>query len=184
MVSVTALWLPILVSAVIVFVASSIIHMVLPYHRKDYAKVPMEDEVLATLRRISVPPGDYMIPHAATPAQAKTDEFKKKLEEGPLALLTVWQGAGMGASLAQWFVYCVIVSILAAYLAGQAVPAGGEYLAVFRFAGATAFAGYSLALMQSSIWMRRAWSSTLKSMFDGLIYALLTAGVFGWLWPA
>jgi hypothetical protein len=183
MVSVTALWLPILVSAVVVFLASSIMHMVLPYHRSDYAKVPSEDEVMAALRKVSIPPGDYVIPHAATSEQRKSDEFAKKLAEGPLAMLTVWQGIGMGASLAQWFVYSVVIGIFAGYLAGQAVPPGGDYLDVFRFAGTTAFAGYALALAQSSIWMKRAWGATLKSMFDGLVYALLTAGVFGWLWP-
>ena len=56
-------------------------------------------------------------------------------------------------------------------------------MSVFRFVGTTAFAGYSLALLQSTIWWRRNWGMTLRSMFDGLIYALLTAGVFGWLWP-
>jgi hypothetical protein len=54
---------------------------------------------------------------------------------------------------------------------------------VFRFAGTTAFIGYSVALWQMSIWYRRAWSTTIKATVDGLIYALLTAGVFGWLWP-
>ncbi len=38
MVSLMSLWIPILVSAVIVFVLSSIIHMVLPYHRTDLRK--------------------------------------------------------------------------------------------------------------------------------------------------
>ena len=90
----------------------------------------------------------------------------------------------MGSSLAQWFVYCLIVGVFAAYITGRALEPGAHYLSVFRFAGATAFVGYSLALMQNSIWYKKNWSTTLKSMFDGLIYALFTAGVFGWLWPA
>jgi hypothetical protein len=77
----------------------------------------------------------------------------------------------------------VVVEIFAAYIAGRALSAGAPYLHVFRFAGATAFVGYSLALWQMSIWYRRAWSSTIKATVDGLIYALLTGGVFGWLWP-
>ena len=73
-------------------------------------------------------------------------------------------------------------------LAGPGGPgaAGGRatpYLTVFRIVGTVTFAGYALALAQYSIWYGRAWSITLKSMFDGLIYALLTGGVFGWLWP-
>jgi hypothetical protein len=76
----------------------------------------------------------------------------------------------------------VIVSIFAAYIAGRALGPGAPYLEVFRFAGSTAFAGYALALAQNSIWYKRNWGATLKSMFDGLVYALLTAGTFGWLW--
>jgi len=72
----------------------------------------------------------------------------------------------------------------AAYIAGRALEPGAHYLSVFRFAGATAFFGYAFALMQQSIWYKRAWGTTFKSTFDGLIYALLTAGTFGWLWPS
>jgi hypothetical protein len=90
----------------------------------------------------------------------------------------------MGSSLAMWFVYCVIVALFAGYIAGQALVPGAEYNEVFQFTGATAFAGFSLGLLQGSIWYKRKWSSTIKSMFDGLIYSLLTAGTFGWLWPS
>ena len=61
--------------------------------------------------------------------------------------------------------------------------AGESYLHVFRFAGVTAFAGYSLGGWQESIWYQRKLSTTIKNTIDGLIYALFTAGVFGWLWP-
>ncbi len=50
--------------------------------------------------------------------------------------------------------------------------------------GAIAFTGFSLALMQNSIWYKRSWATTFKFMFDGLIYALFTAGIFGGLWPS
>jgi hypothetical protein len=89
----------------------------------------------------------------------------------------------MGKSLILWFLYSVVISIFAAYVAGRAVPAGTDYLHVFRFAGVTAFLGYSGALWQSSIWYNRSWTTTIKSTIDGLLYGLLTAGTFGWLWP-
>jgi len=92
-------------------------------------------------------------------------------------------GISMGRNLILWFVYCVVVSVFAAYIAGRALPQGTVYLNVFRFAGATAFIGYAAALWQMSIWYHRAWTTTIKSTVDGLIYALLTAGTFGWLWP-
>lgn len=184
MVPLASLWLPILLSAVIVFVASSLLHMVLRYHDADFAKVPNEDAVMDVLRQ--VPPGDYMLPRAASRADMKDPAFVAKIERGPVAVLTI-MGQGMGAafkkSLAMWFVFALVVSAFAAYVAGRARGPGTEYLEVFRFVGTTAFLAYSMAMAQQSIWYGRKWSTTLKSIADGLIYALLTAGVFGWLWP-
>ena len=90
----------------------------------------------------------------------------------------------MTKSLALWFVYCIVVGVFAAYVAGRALGPGATYLDVFRFAGTTAFAGYGLALLQGSIWWGRKWSTTFKSMVDALIYASLTAGTMGWRWPS
>ncbi len=185
MISITTLWLPILLSAVIVFIASTIIHMLLPYHRRDFGKLPDEDGVMESLRKHDIPPGDYMIPCGGSPEAMKNPEFLEKLKKGPVAVMTVMKSGdtNMGSSLAQWFLYCVIVSLFAAYIAGRALEPGAHYSAVFRFAGTTAFVGHSLALMHNSIWYKRKWSTTLKSMFDGLIYGMLTGGTFGWLWP-
>ena len=186
MVPVTALWLPILLSAVFVFVVSSILHMVLTYHRSDFAGLPSENQVMDALRPFSIPPGEYVVPHAADPKAMGTPEFAEKVAKGPVVFMTVLPNAmpQMGGQLAQWFMYCLVVSVFAAYIAGRALGPDAYYLSVFRFAGAAAFAGYSLALLQNSIWYKRAWSTTLKSVFDGLIYALVTAGTFGWLWPS
>jgi hypothetical protein len=186
MVGILALWLPILVAAVLVFVASSIIHMFLPYHRTDYRKVPDEDAVMEAMRSFHIPAGDYVIPCAGSPEVMKSEEFREKAKKGPFWFMTVLPDGdpfAMGSQLAQWFVYCVIVGILAAYITSRALSPGAEYLSVFRFAGCMAFVGYSLAHMQRSIWYKQAWSTTLKNMFDGLIYGLLTAGSFAWLWP-
>lgn len=185
MVPVTALWLPILVAAVLVFVVSSIIHMMLPYHESDFRKLPREDDVMDALRQFNIPAGDYLVPCPESRRDLRSAEFIAKRDRGPVVVMTTWpSGAtGMAASLTMWFVYALVVGIFAGYLAGVALGPGAPYLAVFRFTGTVAFAGYSLALMQNSIWYRRGWGFTLKSMFDGLIYALLTAGAFGWLWP-
>jgi len=185
MVPVMSLWIPIVLSAVIVFVASSIIHMVLPYHRGDLRKVPKEDEVMEALRKFSIPPGDYGMPLAGSMAGMKDPEFLKRMNAGPVIFMTVVPSGPptMGSTLVLWFFYSVVVSVFAAYIAGRALGPGARYLEVFRFAGCTAFTAYSLALLQHSIWYRRNWGTTLKSMFDGLVYGLLTAGIFGWLWP-
>ena len=184
-VSVLSLWLPILLSAVIVFAASSVIHMVLTYHRADFGKVPSEDAVMDALRKFSIPPGDYMMPHAGSPSAMKAPEFAEKINKGPVAVITVMPSGqmGIGTSLVQWFIYSIVVSVFAGYVAARALGPAANYLAVFRFVGTTAFVGYGLALWQNSIWYKRAWSTTIKSTIDSLVYGLLTAGTFGWLWP-
>jgi hypothetical protein len=186
MVSVLSLWLPILLSAALVFIVSSVIHMVLPFHKTDWSKLPDEKGFRDALRNVPIPPGDYMIPHATSNSERADPEFVAKYTQGPVAIMTVLpnQSPTMGASLLLWFLYGVVVSIFAAYVAGAALAPGARYLDVFQFSGTVAFVGYGLALLQNSIWYSRQWSSTLKSVFDSLIYALLTAGIFGWLWPA
>jgi len=184
MLPVMSLWLPILLSAVLVFVASSVIHMFLGYHKNDYARLPDEDHFLDALRQPAVPPGDYAAPHAASMEAMKDPVYVEKTKRGPVVFATVLGSMpSMGATLVQWFVFCVAVSVVAAYIAGRALAPGAEYLEVFRFAGTTAWVAYAAALWPMSIWYKRKWSTTLKSTFDGLIYGLLTAGVFGWLWP-
>jgi hypothetical protein len=179
------LWLPILLSAVFVFLASSIIHMATPWHKSEYPRVPNEDRVMDALRPLAIPPGDYMVPRPSNAQEMRSPEFAEKVKKGPVMVLTVMPNrlAPMAQNLILWFLYSVIVSVFAAYVAGRALPVGAEYLSVFRFAGVTAFLGYAAALWQMSIWYRRAWITTIKATVDGLIYALLTAGTFGWLWP-
>jgi len=180
-----SLWLPILVSSVFVFVASSVIHMFLPWHKSDYRKVPDQDRVMEALRPFGIAPGDYMLPRPSGMQEMRSTEYLDKLKRGPVVILTVLPNGmmSMARSMTLWFLYLAIVAVFSAYVAGRALPVGARYLSVFRFAGATAFIGYSVALWQMSIWYRRAWSTTFKATVDGLIYALLTAGTFGWLWP-
>lgn len=185
MVPVTSLLLPIVLSSVIVFLASSVMHMVLTYHRGDYRQLPKEAEVLAALRKFGIPPGDYMFPYCASPAEMKNPAWIESMKTGPVAVMTVLPSGPptMTKSLVQWFVYTLVIGVLAAYMTGRAVGPGTPYLQVFRFAGTTAFIGYSLALFQASIWGGRSWGTTIRSAIDGLVYGLLTAGTFGWLWP-
>ena len=180
-----SLWLPILLSAVLVFIVSSIIHMASPWHKDDYPKYPDEDRVLDALRPLSIPPGDYFMPRASGMEEMRSPAFVEKLNRGPFVLMTVMPNgpANMARSLVGWFVYIVVIAVFAGYIAGRALPPGTIYLQVFRFIGATAFLGFALALWQMSIWYRRAWSTTIKSTVDGLVYALLMGATFGWLWP-
>ena len=187
MIALSALWLPILVSSVLVFVVSSIIHMTPLWHKTDYPKLPNEDRAMDALRPLGLPPGDYYMPRPAGAADMRSPAFMEKMKRGPNVLMTVMppMEGRMARSLTLWFVYIVVVVVgtFSAYIASHALPTGAAYLEVFRFVGATAFIGYSLALWQMSIWYHRALSMSVKATVDGLIYACLTAGVFGWLWP-
>ncbi len=185
MISLLALWLPILLAAVCTFVLSSLIHMVLKYHNTDFGKLPDEEGVTAALRPFNLPPGDYVFPHCVDNKVRGSAEFKARAEAGPVGFVTVFPNGefAMGKSLALWFVYSVVVGIFVAYIGRLALPAGTEYLLVSRVTGAAAFMGYGLALLQNSIWYRRGWAATTRSVLDAFIYALFTGGIFGWLWP-
>ena len=185
MITIAALWLPILLSAVIVFVASTIIHMGPFWHRGDYPPLPRETEVLNALRPFAIPPGDYFIPRPGGMQEMRSRAFKEKLSQGPVVVMTIMPNGmmSMRRNLVQWFVFVIVVSVFCAYIAGRTLPAGTPYPRVFQIVGATGFIGYALALCELSIWYRRSWSLTAKAALDGLIYGALTAGTFGWLWP-
>ena len=149
MVPILALWLPILIAAVLAFVASSVMHMVLGYHKNDFSGIEGEDAVMDALRPANLAPGDYFFPHADGPEALRSEAFQAKLEKGPVAFFTVADPAAftsMSKSLAQWFVYCVVVGVIVAYVAGRTLAPGAEYLTVFRLAGTVAFCCYALAL--------------------------------------
>lgn len=186
MVSVASLWLPILVAAVLVFVVSSIIHTVLAYHNADFKAVPDEAAARAALGPLNIPPGDYVIPHASTGKERQTEEFLAKVEEGPVTFIHMYgpDAFNMGSSLVQWFVYCLLTGTIAAYVTGIAYGPGAEYMEIFRMSGTVAFAAYGWALLQNSIWFKKNWAATGRSLFDSFVYGLVTAGALGWLWPA
>lgn len=186
MIDLSSLWLPILVSSVIVFIASSVIHMAPLWHRGECPPMPDQDRVMDALRPFGFRPGEYMLPRAKDMKEMKTPGFTEKLKRGPVIIMTVIPNGEMSMtrSLVQWFIYVLVVGVFAAYVASRTLAPGADYLGVFRVAGTTAFLAYAVALWQQSIWYHRPWSTTFRLTLDGLIYALLTGGVFGWLWPA
>src|SRR5215472_1522768 len=185
MIPLTLLCLPILLSAVIVFFASFIMHMVLAYHRSDYRKLPDEDRVTDALRNAGVTRGPgYFFPYFSF-KEMKSASVIEKMERGPVGLLTVLPSGppAMGKNLVQWFLYCLVISIFAAYLSGRLLAPGTIFLQVFGVVGTVGFLGYGAAQVQESIWSGRSWVVTFKHLFDSVIYALLSAATFGWLWP-
>jgi hypothetical protein len=185
MVPVPSLWLAILLSAVAVFVLSSILHMVLPFHRKDYRQLPNEEETRAALRKAGLAPGLYHYPWAAGPKEMGSPEVVARFTEGPVGILVAMPSGPpkMGKFLGLWFGYCVLVSIFLAYLAACTMGRGEEPMHVARVVGSAAFLAYGLANIVDSIWKGYPWGMTAKNVFDGLLYSVASAAVFAWLWP-
>jgi hypothetical protein len=179
------LWMPILLSAVLVFVASSLIWNLLGAHKWHVKAMPDEAGALEALGKQNMGPGQYSFPYVSGAKAMKDPAFQEKLKRGPVGLL-ILRAPGpihMGKFLGQWFVYLLFVSYVVALVLGHTLHAGDPYMQVFQIAGVTAFAAYSLGALPNAIWWGRPWKSALKEFADGVVYALLTAGCFGWLWP-
>jgi hypothetical protein len=184
MVPLPALLLPIVLSAVIVFIASSIMHMLFTYHQSDCHQLHDEEKVLATLRSAGLQRGFYMFPYGSH-KDMKSPAMMEKYKQGPVGMMTVIPSGppAMPKFLGMWFGYTLIISFFVAYLTGNTLPAGVNYLVVFRVAGTAGFMAYGLGCISNGIWKGQPWGMTFKEVLDGLVYGLLTAGTFGWLWP-
>jgi hypothetical protein len=185
MVGLSALWMPIVLSAVFVFVALVLIHALLGWHKGDMAAVPGEAKVMETLRGLNVRPGDYRFPYSNSTEEMKGPEFGEKMKQGPVGMMSIRPSGdiAMGKMFGQWFVYSLFIAVLAAYVTGRARGPGAPFLDVFRVSGAVAFCCYVVADWQNWIWWGRSTRFTVTNSLDGIIYALITGATFGWLWP-
>lgn len=183
MITIDSLWLAILGSAILVWIASALVWTVLPHHKSDFKGVP--DEEAARQALAGLQPGQYNVPHCASQAELKAPEMQKKFAKGPLAFITVLPNGmpSMGKNMALSFVFNLVVGVVVAYLVSRTVAPGSDYLAVFRISATTAWLAYGFATIPDAIWFGRPWSAIVKNLGDALVYALLTGGVFGWLWP-
>jgi len=181
-----SLWLPVIAAAVAVFIVSSIVHMLLRYHKADYRPLPDEDAVRDALRRAAPGPGTYFTPYCPDLKQMNDPAVREKYEKGPVALLTVLPNRlpMLPKHLVLWFGFTLLVSFVAAYVARKTLHPGADGLLVMRVTGSVAFAAYGVARISDSIWKGQPWSNTFREMFDGALYALTTALTFLLLWPA
>ncbi|MGH9362353.1 MAG: hypothetical protein ACRD2T_10595, partial [Thermoanaerobaculia bacterium] len=186
MVQLLDLWLPILLSAVLVFIVSSVIHMCLPFHKSDCKKLPGEDKLLEAMRAQGVEPGHYVFPRADSMKDMGSPEMVEKCNRGPVGVITVMPNGPftMGPSLVLWFLYSLLIGVFTAYIASIGLPRGAAAMEVFRLVGSTAILGYAFNSVPESIWKGLSWKLTAKFLLDGIAYGLATAATFTWLWPA
>jgi hypothetical protein len=185
MVTIVSLWLAILVASVLVWIASALIWTVLPHHKSDYNELPDEDAARQALSPQDLKPGMYYTPYIKSQSDMKNQEIIKKYNEGPVAYFTILPKGvpSMGKSMILGFLFYIVANIFVAYMVSRTLAPSADYLAVFRVAGTVSWLAYGFAMIPDSIWFGRPWSFTFKHLIDALVYALLTAGVFGWLWP-
>ena len=186
MIPIVSLWLPILLSAVLTFVVSAIIWMVMPWHKTDHARVSDEGALLAALRAQNLEKGVYLFPFATGGADTQTPEYKEAVAQGPMGTLRIMTTSGppaMGPRMLMSFVLYLVIGCFAAYVATRTLTPGASYIAVFRLTATVVFICHSVAHFHDVIWFGQRFSTALKNSFDGLIYGLLAGGVFGWLWP-
>jgi len=181
--SITALWLPIVVSTIAVFILSSLINMMLPWHKKDFAPLPSEDALLDAFRTAGVQPGDYMMPYASGMEDMRSEAHKQKVLRGPVVIMSVMQRKSLSMTpfLVGWLIFVFLVSVLAACMAVVGAPVGGAHT-IFHVVGLFTWSAYAFALWPLAIWYGRSTRVTLTATLDGLIYAVATGLIFVWLW--
>lgn len=180
------LWLPIVVSGALVWIVSAVVWMALPHHKSDYRGLPDEEAARQALQPQELAPGLYNIPNLASRAAMEEPENQRKFAEGPVAFITVLPKGdpAMARQMVTTFVYFLVAGTAVAYVTGRALGPGAESMAVFRLAGAVAWLLYGWGRVLESVWFGLPWSQQVKQLFDALLYALVTAAVFSWLWPA
>ncbi|HET9065559.1 MAG TPA: hypothetical protein VFN22_07070 [Gemmatimonadales bacterium] len=186
MTSLAALWLPIVLSTVFVFIASSIIHMVLPWHKSDWAGLPDEAGFRRLVGPMAIPPGDYTVPHCGSMKEMGSEAFQAKMNEGPVMIVTVRPNrqAGMAPMFVGWTIAVLVASLIAACVAATTMAPGAAIEQVWHTTGLVAFGIYGFGGWPESIWYGRKVSTAIKNTVDALIYAVVTALTFGWFWPA
>jgi hypothetical protein len=185
MISMTHVWIPLLLSAVLVFIASSLVHMVFKWHNADYLKLGNEDEVRAAIRKTNAGPGYYVIPHCLDMKEMQSPEMQKKFKDGPVGFLTLRQPGlpAMGGHLAKWFALNLLIAAVVACIAATTLPVGAVSGRVFHVTALITFIAYGAGAISDGIWKGEPWKSVAKDLLDALIYAGVTGAAFAWLWP-
>jgi hypothetical protein len=177
------LWLPILLSAMAVFILSAASHMVLPWRKGEWRRITDFETLQAALRGLA--PGSYSFPAAPEPREQMKPEWQERWARGPSGWITIspHRPIAMGKNMGLSFLVFVAVGVVAAYVSWHAVGRSAHYRAVFRIVGTVATMSLGLGSIFQSIWYDRPWRAYLSDVLDAVLFGLVMAGLFGWLWP-
>ena len=185
MITIMQLWLPVLIAAIAVFVVSSILHMVLRFwHATDMRGFDNESEIAAAIRRGNPTPGMYGIPFGSMSDMNKP-EMREKFSQGPVGMVILRRNGSVniGASLLQWFLFCLLVAYFCGYLGVATLLAGTPASQVFRVLGTAGIMVFAIGVIPTGIWNGHPWKVVVKAVIDGIIYGLIVGAIFAWLWP-
>ena len=176
------LWLPIVASAVLLFVLSAASHMALPWRRNEWGRITESEALQASLEGLR--PGLYAFPAAPDPKQQMTKEWRDRWAKGPSGWLTIAPRApvDMGRNMALSVVAYLLVACLAAYVAWHALGPAPHGRAVFRLVGTLGFMSFGVGTVFESIWYHRPWRAYASDALDALLSGLVMAAAFAWLW--
>jgi hypothetical protein len=178
--SLASLWLPIVISGVVLFFASWLAWMVIGHHKADWKTLPNEEQFTAMCRG-DIEPGQYMFPNCPTAEEYKSEAFKEKMKTGPHGALYIWSpDINMGFNMLLTWLLFTAISLVIAYLAGMVIPPGAERGFVFRFVATAAILVYATSGLLNAIWFRRR---IIGDVIDGIAYGLITGGIFAAMWP-
>ena len=184
-ISLLQLWLPIIIGTFLAWIASGLIHVFLKYHNSDYQQLTNEDEVMNAVRNGSPALGIHTFPYSIDMNDMKDEAVQARFKKGPVGLLTMLPNGlpNMGKLMLQQISFFLVGCILIAYCATLALGPGAQYMSVFRFVAVVGFLTFGWGIIPFSIWFGHLWSMTARYLADALIYGLVVAGSFAWLWP-
>ena len=177
-----ALWLPILVATVVLWVLSFVAWVVLPHHFGDFKKLDSENEMMELVKQANIPAGNYMFPYSGTKPEQDSKEYQDRYTEGPRGTLNVYNMPNMGINMAQTILYFLITSLTIACITNVACPAGDaetDFMKVFRIAGTIGVLTYASSGVLHKIWFKaKQWTD----MLDGAVYGVALGLIFAALW--
>lgn len=177
-----SLWLPILLTTVMLFFSGFICWMVLPNHKPDWKKLPNETEFLHKMAEWDIPKGNYAYPYAMDKESMEGENAKKAIEQGTFGTIQAWGGQpSMGNNLLCQVGFLFVTNFCLAYLATLGVAPGADFMTVFRFVATAAFLTFTAAVVPGAIWFKNRITGHI---IDGVIQAAIAGAVFAWLWPS